>query len=70
MSRTPAAHLAHLKVTYQNWTIYRMEEGLVAPLYVAESEDRPAIKRTSIGGLEIALSEAADARKRKPRRHR
>ena len=27
MSRTPAAHLARLKVTYQSWDIRRVAEG-------------------------------------------
>ena len=27
MSRTPAAHLARLKVTYQSWDIQRAAEG-------------------------------------------
>lgn len=62
MSRTPAAHLARVKVMFPGWHIYKMEEGLPASVYVAENGDEPAIKRSSIGLLEAALTEATDAR--------
>jgi hypothetical protein len=37
MSRTPAAHLARLKVTYQSWDIRRAAEG------TGFTADRPAV---------------------------
>jgi hypothetical protein len=62
VSRTPAAHLARIKVAFPRWTIYKLEEGMIAPVYVAECSGESAVKRPSIGLLEAALTELTDAR--------
>jgi hypothetical protein len=53
MSRTPAAHLARLKVTYRGWDIRRAADGFTA---IERSTGRVIIAGT-VGHLETALAE-------------
>jgi hypothetical protein len=57
MSRTPAAHLARLKVTYQRWDIGRAAEGTG---FTAERQDERgglnSIYAPTLGELEHKLA--------------
>jgi hypothetical protein len=59
VSRTPAAHLARLKVTYQAWSIQRASEGTG---FTAEHRDESGGLRSifapTVPELEGALIEA------------
>ena len=54
MSRTPAAVLARLKVTYQAWRITRSADGFTA---VEHSTGR-RITAATVGELETALAQS------------
>jgi hypothetical protein len=59
VSRTPAAHLARLKVTYQSWSIQRAPEGSG---FTAERRDERGNLRSifapTLAELEAALAGA------------
>jgi hypothetical protein len=55
MSRTPAAHLARLKVTYQSWSIQRAPEGGFIAEYRNDRGGLRSIFAPTLAELEAAL---------------
>jgi hypothetical protein len=63
VSRTPAAHLAGLKVRYPDWRFYRIAAERISPPasedgYLAQRRDRPEVEffATSVDRLEAMVT--------------
>lgn len=58
MSRTPAAQLARLKVTYQGWRITRPDGGMACQAVRRDSAGRLRLRAPNPGALEALIMQA------------